>query len=66
MTKALSKWVNLGVIKEGEGEEFVLLEVQEEGGVKPIASRQGTCIAHLLCPITTLTNEQPRLRKRLQ
>ena len=42
MVKALNKWVTIGVIKEEEG-EFVLLEVQEEGGVKPSASRQGTC-----------------------
>ena len=41
MTKALNKWMNLGIIKEEEGGEFVLLEVQEEGGVKPSASRQG-------------------------
>jgi len=43
MAKALNKRVNMGVIKEEEGGEFVLLEVQEEGGVKPQAtSRQGT------------------------
>lgn len=42
MTKALNKWVNLGVIKEEEGGEFVLLEVQEEGGTKPSTARQGT------------------------
>jgi hypothetical protein len=42
MTKALDKWVNLGVIKEEEGGEFVLLEVQEEGGMKPSTARQGT------------------------
>jgi len=41
MAKALNKRVNMGVIKEGEGGEFVLLEVQEEGGVKPPTSRQG-------------------------
>ena len=41
MAKALNKWVNIGVIKEGEGGEFVLLEVQEEGGVKPSTARQG-------------------------
>ena len=46
MTKALSKWVSLGVIKEEEGGEFVLLEVQEEGGVKPSTSRQGTFVAY--------------------
>ncbi|KAF9783259.1 ubiquitin-protein ligase [Thelephora terrestris] len=40
MTKALNKWVNLGVIKENEGGEFILLEIQEEGGAKPTASRQ--------------------------
>ena len=45
MAKALSKWVSLGVIKEEEGGEFVLLEVQEEGGVKPSTSRQGAFIA---------------------
>ena len=40
MSKALNKWVNIGVIKE-EGGQFVLLEVQEEGGVKPSTARQG-------------------------
>ena len=48
MAKALSKWVSLGVIKEEEGGELVLLEVQEEGGVKPSISRQGTFVARLL------------------
>lgn len=48
MVKALNKWVSLGVIKEEEGGEFVLLEVQEEGGVKPPTSRQGTFVAYLL------------------
>jgi len=44
MAKALNKWVNMGVIKEEEGGEFVLLEVQEEGGVKPSTSRQGALL----------------------
>ena len=65
MTKALSKWVNLGVIKEREGGEFVLLEVQEEGGVKPTTSRQGTFIVHLLYPVSPLTSEQRWLKKYL-
>ena len=39
MAIALNKWVNIGVTKEEEGGEFVLLEVQEEGGVKPPTSR---------------------------
>jgi anaphase-promoting complex subunit 2 len=47
MTKALNKWVNLGVIKGREGGEFVLLEVQEEG-VKLAVPRQGTFHPHLL------------------
>lgn len=41
MAKALNKWVNVGVIKEEEGREFVLLEMQEEGGIKSSTSRQG-------------------------
>jgi hypothetical protein len=57
MTKALNKWVNLGIIKEEAGEEFVLLEVQEEGGVKPSASRQGTFVAYTPCRISPLTTE---------
>jgi hypothetical protein len=48
VTKALNKWANLGVIKEDEGGEFVLLEVQEEGGMKPTTSRQGAFIVCLL------------------
>jgi len=48
MMKALNKWVGLGVIKEEQAGEFVLLEVQEEGAVKPSTSRQGTLIAYLL------------------
>lgn len=55
MIKALNKWVSLGVIKETEGGEFVLLEVQEEGGVKPTAPRQGTLISHFLSRIGLLT-----------
>lgn len=47
MKKALNKWVSLGIIKEEEGGEFVLLEVQEEGGVKPSASRQGIFVVSL-------------------
>lgn len=58
MAKALNRWANLGVIKEREGGEFVLLEVQEEGGVKPIVPRQGRLPAYLLYPIIPLTNEQ--------
>lgn len=46
MTKALNKWVGLGVIKEEEGGEFVLLEVQQEGGVKPSPSRQGMSVVY--------------------
>ena len=57
MTKALNKWVNLGIMKEREGGEFALLEVQEEGGAKFTGSRQGTILAHLLPPISPLTNE---------
>ena len=64
MTKALSKWKSLGVIKEKEGGEFALLEVQEEGGVKPTTSRQGMLLAHL-CPVNPLTNEQQWSRKHL-
>lgn len=48
MTKALNKWVSLGIIKEEEGGEFVLLEMQEEGGVIPSVSRQGTFVAYPL------------------
>ena len=48
VTKALNKWVNLGAIKEDEGGEFVLLEVQEEGSMKPTTSRQGTFISRPL------------------
>ena len=55
--KALNKWVNLGVIKEEEGGEFVLLEVQEEGGVKHSASRQGTFVADPTCRTNLLTTE---------
>lgn len=46
MTKALNKWVGLGVIKEDEGGEFALLEVQQEGGVKPSTSRQGVSVVY--------------------
>ena len=53
MTKALNKWVSLGVIKEEEGGEFVLLEMQE-GGVKPSTSRQGTFLP-ILSRISLLT-----------
>ena len=55
MTKALNKWVNLGVIKEEEGGEFVLLEMEEEGGVKPSTSRQGTFITNPPCQANLLT-----------
>lgn len=48
MAKALNKWVNLGIIKEEEEGGFVLLEMQEEGGVKPSTSRQGTSAANPL------------------
>jgi len=65
MAKALSKWVNLGIIREEEGEEFVLLEVQEEGGVKPSASRQGTFGIHPRRWISLLTADQLWLRKHL-
>lgn len=51
MTKALNKWVNLGVIKEKDGGEFVPLEVQEEGGAKLATPRQGTFLARFLCLI---------------
>ena len=57
MTKALNKWVNLGIIKEEEGGEFVLLEMQEEGSVKPSASRQGTFVVDSLCRISLLTTD---------
>ena len=66
MLKALDKWVNLGVVKEKEGGVFVLLEVQEEGGVKPTASRQGKFLPHRLCGITLLITEQLRSRKHLR
>ena len=53
MIKALSKWVSLGAIKEEEGGEFVLLEVQEEGGVKPSTSRQGMSVVYFLLDQST-------------
>jgi len=56
MAKALTKWVNMGVIKEEEGGEFVLLEVQEEGGVKPSTSRQGTVLRKI--PVERLVDNR--------
>ena len=66
MMKALNRWVNLGIIKEEEGGEFVLLEVQEEGGVKPPTSRQGTFVTHPPHQIGRLMTNQLLLRKRLR
>ena len=52
MVKAINKWVNLGVVKEREGGEFMLLEVQEEGSAKLTTPRQGTFLARFLCLIS--------------
>ena len=57
MAKALNKWVNIGVLKEEEGGVLVLLEVQEEGSVKPPTSRQGMSDMVMLCRISLLTCE---------